>query len=661
VRRFTIRHSSANLPHRSDIQGLRGIAVLMVVAYHAGLPLPGGFVGVDVFFVISGFVITSMLRREYVKTGSIDFRRFYTRRARRLLPALAVVTIVTLAAVFVFQPPLGPQQRAASTSAAASLFFANFAIHRDGAGYFDTNSALNPFLHMWSLSVEEQFYLVFPLFLLGMWHISQKRAHGLRLGFLAVGVMSAISLAACIALTRRSADMMSLAFYASPTRVWEFGAGALVALAANRLHALPRWGASLAAVSGIALIGLAALKISSSHAFPGHLAIIPVAGCAMAIVGGTICQNWASRTLSLRPLTFLGDISYGWYLWHWPAVVFAAQLAGGSRRSLVLASTLALLPAWLSLRFIESPVRHNASLTGRRVIGLAVACICVPAFLGFGVVYGAERGWNRSENVTLAASRDDNTAGTDRHCIGTHTATLEQLERCDWPVANSRGWILLAGDSHADSLSDGLILAGHDLGYDVRQSTGSKCSFSESAPKETSWVSNCGDLYAWTMRMATSTPKPSAVVISHYTQSRVNTFSSTSANSAEEWASGLRSTMQEINDAGIPVLLVRDVPVIGTSPEPCKYGSVIAMQCSVSRSEATQLGARGHAVETRAIEGTERVTLLDVSSLFCDSRQCDAIADDQVLYRDRAHLTATGSRLTAPALRQALAAMLPSA
>ena len=300
---------------RNDIQGLRGIAVLLVVLFHADLGLPGGFVGVDVFFVISGFVIGHMLLRELDATGTIDLRSFYARRVRRLLPALAAVIIVVLLATIVVLSPTGAQQTAASTSIAASGFFANFHFIQS-ARYFDPSERTNPFLHTWSLAIEEQFYLVLPVTLLWLWRASRstRNLSPGRLLVLAVTVGAASSLLASWVWTAARVpvpfvkDASRFAFYGPVTRVWEFAVGVLLALGAGRLSRIDRRIAVVLGIIGLTAVAWSAKTFSAMTLFPGIAALAPVAGAALLLLAGGASVTFA-RVLGWRPLAWVGDIS----------------------------------------------------------------------------------------------------------------------------------------------------------------------------------------------------------------------------------------------------------------------------------------------------------------------------------------------------------------
>jgi peptidoglycan/LPS O-acetylase OafA/YrhL len=314
--------TAAGTPRRADIQGLRALAVLLVVAFHAGLPVPGGFMGVDVFFAISGFVITSMLLAELESGDGIDFPRFYIRRARRLLPALAFMLSVVLALGALLSPAV-TQHMTALTGMAASVFAANAYLLNLGTGYFDANTALNPLLHTWTLAVEEQFYIVFPALLLLGWLLGRRRGGAnRRIGsFLLVG---AVSMGSLVLFLELSAGWTSLgpaaperfAFYSSLTRGWEFGAGALLALSTPWLARLSPLVARCLGAAGVLAIALAAFS-GRGVWIPGTAAFLPVLGTCSLIAAGS-APGLVSSALSARPVVWVGDLSYSWYLWHWP-------------------------------------------------------------------------------------------------------------------------------------------------------------------------------------------------------------------------------------------------------------------------------------------------------------------------------------------------------
>jgi len=368
---------------RPDIEGLRAVAVVLVVLFHVSIGgFAGGFVGVDVFFVISGFLITGLLLRELEATGSVSLSSFYARRARRLLPAAALVLLVTLAAAVLVLPPLRVPG-VATDVAAAALYVSNLGFALKATDYFAATQAPSPILHYWSLGVEEQFYLFWPALLLllaGLW-----RGRGRSLA-LAVAVISVASFAFSLWLTSANAPW---AFYSLPTRAWELGLGAILAVAGTRLRRVPARAATVAGWLGLGLIVLAAVVLDEATPFPGWAALLPTLGAALVIVSGA--QPTAlgpARLLGTAAARFFGRISYSLYLWHWPllvlpAVAIGAPLPLGARLGLVV---VAILMAAATQRWVEEPFRHGrvVGTLPRRNLAAAGALALVVALVAVG-------------------------------------------------------------------------------------------------------------------------------------------------------------------------------------------------------------------------------------------------------------------------------------
>ncbi|HSO29317.1 MAG TPA: acyltransferase family protein [Candidatus Sulfomarinibacteraceae bacterium] len=369
---------------RPDVEGLRGIAVLLVVLFHAGLPVPGGFVGVDVFFVISGFLITGLLLREHRTTGRVSLGRFYARRVRRLLPAAAVVILVTLPAAFAVTGPLD-RPGVMIDGAAAALSVSNIRFALAEGDYFTAITQPSPFLHFWSLSVEEQFYLAWPALLFLVARGGRLRVPA------ALLVVLAGSLTASVLVTQSD---IAWAFYSLPTRAWQLAAGGLLAVGAAHLDRLPRLPAVAAGWLAIGGLVASGAFISSSMAYPGWIAVVPTA-CAAILIAAGERRHGPGPLLSAAPIRFLGRISYSLYLWHWPILVLPA-IAMGGELDLEIRVALALgavAVAALSWRFIEEPFHHGrfAAAPPRRALGLGLATLGAVVVLAAGTAYAGER------------------------------------------------------------------------------------------------------------------------------------------------------------------------------------------------------------------------------------------------------------------------------
>lgn len=437
-----------SLPYRGDIDGLRAIAVLSVVLYHFGLPLSGGFVGVDVFFVISGFLIGGILWREYDATGRISLRNFYVRRFRRLGPAFFTMLLVTTALGWVLLLPFEFREHG-KAAIASTVYLSNVLFFRQ-AGYFDTASEDKPLLHTWSLAVEEQFYIFLPLVLIALarW----------RWGLIGTLVTCwAASLVACVLLTPVS---HTAAFYLFPFRAWELLSGVLLAIWGFERGAKWRGHPALSAV-GIVMVGASIWFIPAGPLFPGVLAIPPVVGTLLLLSSGA-GANPVNRMLTLPGMQFFGLISYSLYLWHWPVYTLASTLRGdmGLLESLAW-MFLSVGLAWLSWRYVEQPIRHARRLTGRVVIGGMITASGVALALG-GFLFirdGLPERFGPQARVHIAASGDFLQDWS--RCSIVESGPLDGLEVCPiGPEGPPR--LLVWGDSHVRAMKEGLDVAAHE-------------------------------------------------------------------------------------------------------------------------------------------------------------------------------------------------------
>ena len=375
---------------RPDIEGLRAVAILAVVAYHAGLSaIPGGYVGVDVFFVISGFLITDHLGRELAEKGGISFGAFYARRARRLLPSALLVIGVTVAVSCVVLPPL--QAMVVAKDGLANAFYVgNYRYALQATNYLSVGGPVSPLLNYWSLGVEEQFYLVWPALLFAaslVWLHNSKRTNSasprkakplFSAVFVAMALLAAGSLAFSIWLTRANEPW---AFFSLPTRAWELAVGGLLALVAPRLGRLPAGGTALLSWAGVGAIVFAAVTFTSATPFPGTAALVPVAGAAAVVAGGCARPRLgAVWLLGRRPMQLIGRVSYTWYLWHWPALVLAPSIVGHhlSTWGNVAVCGVALVLAGVTTVLLERPLQRAPWLARPRrslllVVGLSGA------------------------------------------------------------------------------------------------------------------------------------------------------------------------------------------------------------------------------------------------------------------------------------------------
>ena len=451
--------SSPSSRYRPDIDGLRAIAVLLVVNFHA-FPeaMPGGFIGVDVFFVISGFLITGILVRE-LDQQRFSLLGFYQRRIRRIFPALIVVLCTALVLGWLWMLPTAYAQLSADVVASAA-FISNFALLWQ-SGYFDVESAKKPLLHLWSLGIEEQFYLFWPLILI--------LAARLRLSILAVAAV--IGLASFVLNVALIGSNPVATFYLPFTRAWELLAGAVLACGWSQISqtsAASNWRAAV----GLGLLTVAAGILATNSAFPGWWALLPVTGSALLL---SAPEAWICRTaLASRPLVWIGLISYPLYLWHWPMLVFFEIIKFGSltllERELIL--LLSTLLAWLTYRLIETPFRFGRP-GARKIAALSVGMVLV-ALAGGAVVQG--RGFDfrlPPEIRAMAQVRTESLKWRVHECL---LDTAREMSFADSCVDRDRHPLVFVwGDSTAGALLPGLRKAQQSREFGIAQFTASSC------------------------------------------------------------------------------------------------------------------------------------------------------------------------------------------
>jgi peptidoglycan/LPS O-acetylase OafA/YrhL len=366
---------------RPDVEGLRAVAVLLVVLYHANLPgLSGGYVGVDVFFVISGFVITGLLLRERATSRATSLLSFYGRRVRRILPAATLVIVVTVVATYaalgvVYGDP------AAVAARWTAVFLANFHFTSTGTNYLTASLPPSPFQNFWSLAVEEQFYLIYPAIFLVAASLRSTVSLRARL------VVALVPIIACSLLLSalQTSSSPTAAFFSPLTRAWELALGALVAVATPILLRLPRAAAATLTWAAAAAIGFAAVAYSSATSYPGTAVAVPVVGTALVIAGGTpVPRRGVESVLALAPFQWFGRLSYSLYLWHWPILIIAAEAAGLNglpfHRNLGWLA-LSVAAAYATHRLVENPVRHARVLARHRWLPIGLGAVLVTVSL----------------------------------------------------------------------------------------------------------------------------------------------------------------------------------------------------------------------------------------------------------------------------------------
>jgi peptidoglycan/LPS O-acetylase OafA/YrhL len=662
---------------RPDIQGLRGIAILVVVLFHADVVFSGGFVGVDVFFVVSGFVIATLLANELERSGRIDLGAFYARRVRRLLPASVLATTATLVGAVVVLSPDGPQQATAQTALASSFFAANLQLYRSGNDYFGPADVENPLLHMWTLSVEEQFYIVLPLLLLVVWLLARRlRVASPRRATTGavVGVAVASGLVSWALLAPgRLGDLVEatdrLAFYSPVSRAWEFCAGVLLALGWERVAGVGRRvGAGLGVLGLAAVLGSSA-RLDAATPFPGLAALWPVLGTVALLVAGWASPS-ARAVLGWAPLRWVGDRSYGWYLWHWPMIVLTREVWPGRPGLVLVAAALSLVPAALSFHFVERPIRSRRTIEGRKALALGLACTLAVVGVAVGVRIGASTRWGLEEEPS---GWQDTRLAVTAGCGDEHGVSVLPPE-CTFRVDGSTGTILLIGDSHAASAADGVVAAGHRLGYDVAVWYQSGCPFLRDRP--TFGVPTCPEDQEDAFAIVEGVD-PDLVVVANrspgYTLSDVpgggddwRTISLEDGSKARSqddalrsWGEGLDGMFRALEEDDIPVVLFLVVPeylrrFVGPTlldPTPDRP--------RISLDELDEV--RGDAIRTEqeVARRYDDVSVFDPAPSLCGAESCTPVHRGEWRYKDASHLNPRGSAVLVDPLVEVLGAALP--
>ena len=632
---------------RPDIEGLRAVAVAGVVAYHFGLTaLPGGFAGVDIFFVISGYLITRHLVAEISDTGRLDLLRFYARRARRLLPAALFVIAATLAVGVLI---LSPEEQALYSKGAmfASAYMINLWLIRWSFDYFASDATSNPFIHYWSLSVEEQFYLAWPaLLMLAAWLRPGRR------GFMiAIGVAGFISFVLCAWLTSVSQPW---AFYFSPLRAWEFAAGGLASLAPARLlQERPRLGRA-SSLAGLTMIGAAYLTFSEDAPFPGFLALLPVAGTVLLLKAGAAGArdgglrnsepSWVNAALALPPLQWIGRLSYSLYLWHWPVIVYAGMLAPEltpAERLCCLALTLAL--STLSYHLIENPIRRNGWLTANAARALVPALLLTGT--GVAAAYGnarlAVRDLDPQQRIIAASAAEPSTARARAGCVQDY----ETVTPAPCVFGDGRRFIALFGDSHADHWSTPLIEASRKNGYRVMTWLKNSCR----ASRISVWSSELKRPYVecdrWREQAIAEIIKarPALVVISELALTSGRKMAGRGGDTDSQdanWRAGLRSTLTSLSKAGLKVAFIRDVPFNNANVDTCVARALwrdeTPSRCDQSRAYAAN--DQMAAVERDIVDSIPNAAYVDLTDRFCGATTCHVFIDGKLAFRDQHHM-----------------------
>jgi peptidoglycan/LPS O-acetylase OafA/YrhL len=675
VQLFDRQRSAVASGFRTDIQGLRAVAVVLVVLGHAGVPgLAGGFIGVDVFFVISGFLITGHLISALERHGRIDLGRFYARRARRILPAALTVLVLTVVAAVAVVPPLRLPE-ILKDAAAAALWVPNLRFAIDKTDYL-SGSAPSPFQHYWSLGVEEQFYLLWPLLLLLLFLLARRSR---RMLAVAIGVVAVSSFAACLAL---AAVAQPVAFFSLPTRAWELALGGLVAVLVPLTARLAPGFMVVGGWLGLTTIlaSALALAVRPETAYPGVATLAPVLGTAVVILGGSAGGvdrgRSVDRVLGIRPLQFLGRVSYSLYLVHWPLLVLVHERLGlATPLPVWLGVALALTAVPLAAAMysgVESPLRFGAQNSVRRTLFLAISIPTALAVTLLGLVplvSGAPLHSNRSVGPTtitappaatgfvpvgieptLADSASDTGELYSRRCQQSLGGAAPL--RCTFGDSGSAFVMVLFGDSHAGRWFSALDEVAGSRGIRLETFTKSGCRSEETDALWDASANPSCSRWRTAVVQKLAAERPDVIVLTNHLGP---TSGDNEGALRADWERAATSMLARL-PAASRVVTIADTPQFAASPVDCLSAHLTdAARCSTPRATAfnAAISSAQRTVAARAGGG-----FVDLSDYFCGPTSCPPIIGSTLVYSDEHHMTATFSRQLAPALDAALAPYL---
>jgi peptidoglycan/LPS O-acetylase OafA/YrhL len=699
------RRTSAGTTFRPDIEGLRAVAVLAVVLFHAGVPgIGGGYVGVDVFFVISGFLITGMLWREASRTGTVALARFYAARARRLLPAATIVGVVTAVTAAAVLPPL--QARAALGDAIASaLYVGNYRFALHGTDYLADDAAPSPFQHYWSLGVEEQFYLLWPALIIGTaWCIRRRAVAGGRRPEASIrpyaAVLAALAVASVVLSLVWTHSMPPWAFFSLPSRAWELALGGLIALSAPAWKRLSGISVAVAGWGGLAVLVASCIELSGTTPYPGTAALLPVLGTALIIGAGCASSELgAGRALGHRSLRTIGRLSYSWYLWHWPVLVLAPAVVGhplGLFERVATAAISAALAA-VTLVLIENPARFaqplRQSVTRSLLLGATATAAAVCVALTLLAVRPVPVGQGAAAaTITLSGPtagikspsinpRDAALAGLTAQIQGAVAAsagpkavpsnlspTLDDApgdkpdvflngcvrsweevgqDDCASGQTSSPTTVALVGDSHAAMWEPAFTQVAEQRHWRLETLGKVTCPLQDlpiTSPYLGRDYTEC-EQWRGEIMSRLHAEHPALIVLSMSRRYGAD-FSFTAYDPA--WMNTLTQLVAALRATGAAVLVLGPVPDPQSSVPTCLSEHLDdTSACSPELQSAVN---RDGIANERAAVSAAGGEYTDLTDLFCTQHRCPAIVGNTLVYRDDNHVTTEYARLLTPVM-----------
>lgn len=638
----------SQLRFRPDIEGLRALSILLVFAAHAKIPgLEGGFIGVDIFFVISGYLITGMLREEISVSGTIDMAGFFARRIRRLLPAYLVTLVGTGAMATVLMAP-SEQLEQIGAAAAAAAWGANIYFAFLGLDYFGSSAGSNLFLHTWSLGVEEQFYLIWPILMLFAYSVARLLKKDWQ-WFLVCGFTVSLILSfvfSSVLLTTNS----SWSFYLMPLRAWQFALGALCLFvpAANwqvmgrfsRLFALLKSERYplIAGWCGLFLILASAIMLNSNAPYPGLLAIFPSIGAALILLSGVASHRCSvDRLMSLSPMVWLGRRSYSLYLWHWPVLLLGGGfLAPGEALSFTMHLMASLGLAVMTFNFVEMPVRHSQILNSCPRCTIWGALSLMAMVIGLSVSWiGAAATW--LEAPELGRYREVRFDIPEIYAKGCddwfHSSTVNI---CQFGTEDAGRTVVLFGDSIGAQWFPALATIYHGSEWRLLVITKSACPIVDMSLFYPRIGREYVECKAWRDDAieTIASLRPELVFIG---SARSYGFTE------EQWVTGTRSLLEKISGATGRVYLIQPTPIIPFDGPHCLGSQAWRARFLPISNECVATVDDGKALKdwlTSAASGFANVGVLDMNPVVCPENRCAAELRGHVVYRDNQHLTA---------------------
>jgi peptidoglycan/LPS O-acetylase OafA/YrhL len=662
----------------------------LVILDHAGIgPFHGGFIGVDVFFVISGFLITGLLVSEAERTGEVSLLGFYARRARRILPAATLVIVATVGFGLYFLSAV-EADGTIKDALWATFFLANFKFAHDGTDYFQNDTPPSPLQHVWSLAVEEQFYVVWPLLVTllcfyALWRARRsagQRSLGPRVRDLGVSpLVVVIGISFAFSVSYSTTDPVS-AYFSPFTRAWELGIGALAACLTTRLILLKPGVQAALAWGGLVAVAVASLTFDGTTVFPGYAAALPVVGTAALLAGGLRAARWGpQKMLSVRPVRAVGDWSYSLYLWHWPALIIVSEAwrpATGWVGALVIAFVVPL--AALSYHFVENPVRRAQLFRARRMRGVllypAVVILTLPVLAAASTVvndelngggppitvaqFGKGNGPQVDQVVALvkasvnAAEQGAEIPANLKPSLLDLETDIPDLGKCQYFEINNdrplcpRGdpngdkTLVLIGDSHARQWVPALDVLSKRYGYTAYYLIREGCPSSDVTP----WMvhggpsTDCEAFQDWA-RQQVAELKPDVVVLGSEANRRG--FTSDDGKLVDDvptmatmYRDGMQREIEALSPNAGRVVLIGDPPAVVEHPGRCLSERDATLKSCLSKEDQESLTFID---ALRQAAHNEDIEFVETASWFCDKGLCPSVVGDYIAHRDRTHIS----------------------